>query len=275
MKDESLDRTGQPGELPGGCRDVFQQEGVAPLASENLQQLLGWIEKGRDGEPVTVVSPVCPDYSVESSDDRQRRYTFDKLNSGIGPMAALLYRSLPKLHALFSGCLRLPNFEHFVCVCDFDGFYENNLRRLGVTEAQFRAKVLESCEALRGQAPGGITASLLSEHCGGKVGWLRELGGTRKRLSQIEDGDEWESATIRDIARERRALYQRWLGEDKSESLIEVLVTAQGIEYATAGRVIKSRFQNPLILTAGNAKWERFFRAFAALPVLCLSDPHL
>jgi hypothetical protein len=275
MEDESLGHAGQPRELPSACREVFQQEGVAPLASENLQQLLRWIEKGRGGESVAVVSPVCPDYSVECADDRQQRYTFDRLNSGIGPMAALLYRSLPKLHAVFSGGLGLRNFKHFVCVCDFDGFYANNLRRLGVTEAQFRAKVLESCESVRRQAPGEITASLLSEHCGGKVGWLRELGVTRNRLSQIEGGSEWESATIRDIARERRALYQRWLGEDESESLIEVLVTAQGIEYATAGKVITSRFQNPLILTAGNAKWERFFRAFAAVPVLCLSDPHL
>jgi hypothetical protein len=190
-------------------------------------------------------------------------------------MAARLYRSLPKLHAAFGSDLKLRNFEHFVCVCDFDGFYENNLRRLGETEAQFRAKVLESCESLRSASPLQITASLLSDHCGGKVGWLKELTVTRRRLSQLERASEWESATIRSIARERLALYRRWLGQNQSDSLIEVLVTAQGIEYATAGRIISTQFPNPLVLTAGNDKWERFFRAFAAVPVLCLRDPLL
>lgn len=261
--------------LPGECHEVFQQEGLAPLAGENLELLLRWIQTGRNGEPMAVVSPVCPDYAMESADGQQRRYSFDRLNGGIGPMAVRMYRSLLRLHTMFGACWKVHSFRHFVCVCDFDGFYENNLRRLAVTEAQFRDKVLESCDSLRKEAPGEVTASLLSDHCGGKAGWLREISVTRRRLAQIEGGSEWERATIREIARERLALYQRWLGEDRDNSLVEVLVTAQGIEYATAGRMIATRFQNPLVLTAGNEKWERFFRAFASLPVLCLTDPNL
>jgi hypothetical protein len=269
-----LERTDQL-ELPDDCRAVFEQEGVASLARDNLESLLRWLDRGRDGEEVTIVSPVCPDYSVERADDRQHRYTFDRLNGGIGPMAARLYGSLSALHTLFSDRLRVPHFKHCFCVCDFDGFYENNLLRLSVTEGQFRDKVLGSCKSLGAEAPREVIASLLSDHCGGKAGWLTELAATRRQLAQIEGASEWERATIRAIAQERLALYQRWLGEDKAGLLVEVLVTAQGIEYATAGRIIARGFPNPLVLTAGNPRWERFFRAFAALPVLCVSDPEL
>jgi hypothetical protein len=236
MDSNTSSRIGLLEELFNESYAVFEEEGVASVAGDNLQLLRGWIEKGRAGEPLAVVSPVCPDYSVESADDRQqRRYTFDRMSTGIGPMAAVLYRSLTRLHAVFSDYWKMPRFEHFICVCDFDGFYENNLRRLGVNEAQFRTNVLATCESLTRQAPAGITASLLSDHCGGKAGWLTELSATRKRLAQIEGGSEWELDAIRAIARDRSALYQRWLGEQRNDSLIEVLVTAQGIEYATAG----------------------------------------
>lgn len=248
---------------------------MAAPAGENLQLLLRWIEQGRAGEPLAIVSPVCPDYSVENAADQQRQYNFEKLDSGIGPMATRLYRSLARLHASFRDELRINEFQHFICVCDFDGFYENNLRRVGETEAGFRLKVLQSCESLLRAAPVQVSASLLSDHCGGKAGWLRELTGTRRHLAQIEGGSEWESAAIKAIAQERLSLYRRWLGQNQSESLIEVLVTAQGIEYATAGRVIEARFPNALVLTVGNEKWERFFRAFAHLPVLCLKDSSL
>lgn len=262
-------------ELPGHCLEAFRQEGMALPTGENLRLLLRWIEQGRAGEPLTIVSPVCPDYSVEEATDQQRQYSFERLSGGIGPMAARLYRSLARLHATFRNELRIDDFRHVICMCDFDGFYENNLRRVGETEAGFRAKVLQSCESLRRTAPAQISASLLSDHCDGRAGWLRELTGTRRRLAQMEGASEWESAAIKAIAQERLSLYRRWLGQDQSESLIEVLVTAQGIEYATAGRVIDGCFPKTLVLTVGNEKWERFFRAFAHLPVLCLKDSSL
>jgi len=262
-------------ELSGPCLEVFEQEGMALPAGENLQLLLRWVEQGRAGAPRAIVSPVCPDYSLENGSDQQRQYDFERLNTGIGPMATRLYRSLARLHATFRDEVGISDFQHFICVCDFDGFYENNLRRVGETEAGFRAKVLQSCESLQRAAPARISASLLSDHCGGRAGWLRELTGTRRRLAQIEGGSEWESAAIKALAQERLSLYRRWLGQNQSESLIEVLVTAQGIEYATAGRVISGRFPNALVLTVGNEKWERFFRAFAHLPVLCLKDSSL
>ncbi|HEY6925100.1 MAG TPA: hypothetical protein VI653_16615 [Steroidobacteraceae bacterium] len=280
MKDQSSEKaslTSSDGlyELAAPCLEVFRQEGMAAPLGENLQLLLRWIELGRAGEQLAIVSPVCPDYSAKDTSDQQRQYDFERLNSGIGPMATRLYRSLAKLHATLRDVLQIADFRQFVCMCDFDGFYENNLRRVGETEAGFRAKVLQSCESLRRGAPAQLSASLLSDHCGGRAGWLRELTATRRRLAQMEGASEWESVAIKAIARERLSLYRRWLGREQSESLVEVLVTAQGIEYATAGRVIDAHFPNALVLTVGNDKWERFFRAFARLPVLCLQDSSL
>src|SRR3569833_1733250 len=231
-------------ELSGPCLEVFEQEGMALPAGENLQLLLRWVEQGRAGAPRAIVSPVCPDYSLENGSDQQRQYDFERLNTGIGPMATRLYRSLARLHATFRDEVGISDFQHFICVCDFDGFYENNLRRVGETEAGFRAKVLQSCESLQRAAPARISASLLSDHCGGRAGWLRELTGTRRRLAQNEKNNEKENATNKAHTQERLSLYRRWLGQNQSESLIEVLVTAQGIEYATAGRVNSGRFQD-------------------------------
>jgi len=80
------------------CHDVFSELGIADLDSARLME---WIHKGRAGEPLTVVSPVCPDYATEKSLDGRIHYTFNGVNGGIGLAAKRLYESLPRIDTLF------------------------------------------------------------------------------------------------------------------------------------------------------------------------------
>lgn len=254
------------------CRDVFEREGVVRPPEEKLMRLWEWLAKGREGQRLTIISPVCPDYAATKIDERRYRFTFDSLGGGVGLAAQRLFESLPALRSLFAEIIGTDPITHYMCVGDFEGFSAENVQRVGLDAQGFTRRLEESCAQIAAQSPTTVQTSLFCSLCGGEEGWRHEYAQMRSRIDAGEFDEQLRSGDLRDIARARKPLYQRWYPGHTDDSFFEELVLKQGIEYAVMGKIIEERCENPLVLGADHHRMGYFFYSLAAnIPVLYLS----
>jgi hypothetical protein len=254
------------------CTEIFSSEDACSVADPGLLEFLNWVRRARNGQRASMVSVVCPDYATSVDERGQPCYAFGGLNEGIGRAAQRLYPALSVLHRLIREELGLKDSQHYVYVADFEGFSEQNLIRVGVSEMEFTAKVRGQKVTLQRKSPVPVSVQLFSELCAGKVGWLKRLNQmrTRELAAQIDD------KLIQDIVRDRSSIYRAWFRQEEyDERLFPMLAVLQAAEYATIGEILASHFANPLIIGAGSEKLLRLHRLVANLPVLCLRAPNL
>ncbi|QJE03670.1 hypothetical protein HH212_26575 (plasmid) [Massilia forsythiae] len=252
------------------CQCVFRQEDVCPLSDTDIANLERWIAKGLSGAPLTIVSPVCPDYSATKGETRKYRFTFESVGTGVGLSCGRIFESLAALRRLFAD-LGLTNVTHHMYVGDFEAFNAENAKRVGLSTAAFVERNRGSCASIAATAPAPVITGLFTDLCGGRMGWEREYAGMRQRFEALEFGPIRGNPKYLEIAESRKALYRRWFDvDDSSDDFFESLVVSQGIEYATMGKIIGERFENPLILGADHYKMGQFYASAAPLPIIYL-----
>lgn len=254
-----------------GCKKVFQTEGVFPMSNKALIRMNNWIEKGQRGEQLSIVSPVCPDYSATEGEFRKFRYTFDSVGTGVGLACLRLFQSLSALHKLFVSTLELPNIQHYVLIGDFEAFSAQNCARVGLLTEDFVERLRTSCDAISMQSPEPVTVGLLTDAIGGRYRWEQEYANMKRRFEAEEFGPIEGNKLFCDIADARKQLYRRWYNApDGSDSFFERLVVAQGIEYSTMGKIIAETFVNPLVLGADHFRMAPFYNFASDMPVVYL-----
>ena len=262
--------------LAAACIETFAAEGIVAPSQETMERLVEWFRRGLAGEQLTVVSPVCPDYETVDGVAAKHRFTFNGLGTGSGVPAARLLRSLPKLRQLFDATFGLDCRDR-VCPGEFEGFSRANTERLGITEAEFAARVRRSCDALREVLDDDVTVSPFSALCGGRSGWVRRYESMLGRFRAGIFGPLAQSTMVTEAADARRSLYDRWYRVDNMpDDFYRDLVIRQGAEYATMGEIIETNAgcPNPLVLGADHAKMSPFYNLGAELPVLYLGSDY-
>jgi len=258
-------------DLLSKCLSILEQEGACKLSDENIQRFSDWIAMGQAGLPMTIISPVCPDYSFIKGENRTYRFTFETLNGGAGLSGLRLYESLAVLHDLFRNKVGIRSLKHHVCVGDFEAFSSENTSRLGLTKHEFVSLNKRSAETLANSAPAPVTTSLFTDHCGGERGWECAYADMEKRFQAHEFGDLENSTFVKDIAEARRPLYERWYpNSGMTQSDLAKRVVEQGLEYATMGHIISTTFENPLVLGADHNRMAPFYQLTGAFPVIYL-----
>jgi hypothetical protein len=231
-------------------------------------------------EPLTIVSPVCPDYSTEpiapTSDEngyaaKRHRFTFESIGSDLGVTAIHLLEFLPQLHERLKslGCA----FTHWICPGDFEGFSAETCARLDVSEAAFLEQIARQVDAIRASAPSNIEVCAFSDFCEGKPGWSDRCAAVEARMASgdlvhLKD-EEW----VKQTAIGRKALYDRWYPREAADASLYVdIVLRQGVEYAAMGDIIwtNPKLKNPLVLGADDHKMGQFYHALAPVPVIYL-----
>jgi len=260
-----------PLEVLDRCMGVLAREGACSLDPDEFRRFARWIGKGLRGEPLTLISPVCPDYAYTAGESRQFRFTFDSLNSGVGLAATRLLQSLPALRKLFVDELGLPVKRHDICLGDFEALSAENLARLSLTRDQFLERLDGSRRRIDELTQGCAMTSLFTDLCGGESGWHAAYAELKCRLEAGEFGDVHQRLGVVQIADARRPLYQRWYPELAAcPGFLESLVVAQGLEYATMGWVIGRATRNPLVLAADHHRMAPFYTLAADIPVIYL-----
>lgn len=250
---------------------TLRELGVCSLSNSDIRRINRWIEWGRAGRPLTIVSPVCPDYSFTAVADGKFRFTFESLGADCGLSGLRLLEAIEQLHQLFREELGCSNITHHICVGDFEGFSATNTNAVGLSKAEFVARNRISAAALAAASPVPVIASCFSDHCGGEVGWDRHYNRAVADFRSGAHRAEMADGFVQEIAESRRGLYERWHGQSGVDiSVLEDIVIAQGAEYAAMGAIIQSTFENPLVIGADHHRMAPFYNFGNDLAVLYL-----
>ncbi|MCW5234851.1 hypothetical protein D5047_00270 [Verminephrobacter eiseniae] len=260
-----------PLEVLDRCMDTLAHEGAYSLNVAEMRRFARWIGRGLRGESLTLISPVCPDYSYTGGESRQFRFTFERLNDGVGLAASRLLQSLPALRQLLVDELHLPIERHDIYLGDFEAFSAENCARLKITQQEFLKCLDGSRRCIDALSQGMAVAGLFTDLCGGEAGWHATYADLKRQLEAGEFGNVSERLGVTQIADARRPLYQRWYPEKSAQlGFLESLVVAQGLEYATMGLLIERSVRNPLVLAADHHQMAPFYTLAADIPVIYL-----
>src|SRR5262249_40560303 len=92
------------------CMGCFSREGITLQSSP--RKFADWVEKGRNGDFMFVVSTACPAYHYEHLPGAEPRYTYTGLGADIGLAGKRLFRSLDAFRRLLKEGLRIRRFQH-------------------------------------------------------------------------------------------------------------------------------------------------------------------
>ena len=237
---------------------------------QGMESILKWVQIGLQGEPLTIFSPVCPDYSVEPTDipNCPFRHTFNELGSGIGLIAQRILAAFPLVLDTLQSVGLKPKVV--VGLGDFEAYSETNLKRLNLTMPVFLERLTKSKEAFEQACSFPCDIAMITELFGGYDPWLQSFNEFTNRLNQ---GDFGSSALtekkLLKIVEKRKNLYDRCYGK---QSLLDHLpqLLNQGAEYAALGAAIFARFKNCLVLGADNDAMGSFYSVSHPIPALYL-----
>jgi hypothetical protein len=252
--------------------DALREADCVSPDDHQMGLIVDWLKRGLAGEPLTIISPVCPDYAVEDGEAACHRFTFSGVGTGIGVTAKRLFESLPVLSQLWRGDFGLK-LTHYVCPGDFEAFSAETNARLGLDEETFIDRLEMSRRSLLVHAPAPIETRLFTSLCCGKAGWVNLHADILKRMQDGAFGPLEGEAWLRAIALGRRGLYDRWYNvEDQEPAFYEAIAIRQGAEYAAMGHAIATHpdCKNPLILGADDHKMGAFYGLTSSIPVLYL-----
>lgn len=253
--------------------DLFANVNLARPSETDLQRFVAWVQKGLSGEPMTVVSPICPDYEAHHLGANIFRYSFNNLGSGVGVVAQRLQAALPQIHEVFQQ-IGL-NVRYIVAIGDFEAFSKETCERVGLSEAEFLARLKESQQHFKKTSAVSVETPLFTDLFGGKSNWVRTKGAILARMRAGDMGrTNLTPADLKAIASSRRGLYKRWYGFDDQSSLLEILLS-QGAEYCAMGEFIANGVVNGLVLGADHSRMAPFYSYHRPIPVLYLRNNYL
>lgn len=251
-------------------RSVLRETEIVAPEPEVFADVLAWIRRGQAGQPLTIVSPVCPDYEVEDGTVAKHRFTF----RGLGSTAGLTARRIFATFAPLGGFLREElglEVRHIVCPGDFEGLSDEVNARMEIDRAEFMARLELGRQDIEATSPAPVESRFFTDLCGGQAAWARI------HRAILDDFGTGELAAIRDLpwvrrlTQSRAELYRRWYGDAaRSADFILSKVLEQGAEYYAMGKIIRemSGYADPLVLGADDHRMGRFYRLAGRLPVL-------
>jgi hypothetical protein len=275
MKDSLLNRKYRctdslPPTVTHVISDVMERIDAIYPDEFTMQRIIEWISKGLNQEELTIFSPICPDYSVESTGNPvcPFRHTFNELGSGLGLIAQRIIAALPELvNALRSCHLKI---KVVIGIGDFEAYSDANLNRLNINQATFLERVEKSKQAFENTSPIAVDVQMVTDMFGGYRAWLNLYNEFTKRLNQGKFGaSALTEEKLLQIVRKRKNLYDRWYGEKTLTAHLPQLLM-QGAEYAVLGSMISKTMNNCLVLGADNDAMSPFYSVEQTLPTLYL-----
>ena len=157
------------------------------------------------GEPLLVVSPVCPDYSYHLDySSKQYIYDFKKLNGGVSLNASSLLQKEPELVEAL-GAYGVGKINYLMVMADVEADDPEILASVNLGRNEFLRKVGLSAQAILGETDEGLGTGVEVEMMS-VFFEAEDYVRAEAALSQVS------ASTIAGIAQDRAALYSRWFG---------------------------------------------------------------
>ncbi len=249
---------------------TLESAGLITPKPKDYSPVLYWLELAYLKNPVTLFTPLCPDYSIKKSSSGKVVFTFDDLGEDIGLTGARLLQILPYLSEFFSryGC----NVSFFVGFADFEALDSSTLKKLGITQDEFMTRLRESKKCLVESLPPNVEVQMITDMCEGVDNWCEMVKYIRKNFEGGNFGKaKLTSTQLGDILRARKDLFERWY-PDASPKELEYHLLTHGANYAAVGEIVLTTFLNPgdesfpLMLSVDHESMKSFYNP--AIPTL-------
>lgn len=199
---------------------------------EVSQAVSQWLQRAARGVPSTVLTIVCPDYAV----DEAGRYTFDRLNDGVGLVAQRAVNLLPQLWSIAqkSGW----DLNVVVAIADDEADDPKIVSGVNETREAFLAKLIRSQNALRAALPAEMRLETPFSTKVNPSVWQDALTEAEAKAAASQFfGPLSDKVDLERILCARRPLYQRWYGDDVN---VRATFAHQAISYMASGKLVQA-----------------------------------
>jgi hypothetical protein len=238
--------------------EVFELESIRAKVKLSIVQS---ISKGE----LEIITPLCPDYEHINLGMGLYKYTFNKLNDGLGLIGKRLSKIINNFHDVLSK--HKIKFRHYLYYGDFESYSEAIQKRLNISEDEFIKKLKKSSVNMKNKINNIAKVDLLVKKLSKKSIWLNKCKSNQKLIEEKYNKDIKFKILINEISSSRTELYSSWFPDKKEKDYIE-LVMQQGAEYTSMGDIFKKKFNNPLVLGLDHPKMADFYSLNIDIPVI-------
>lgn len=228
------------------------------------QQKLSFLKKVKFGK-VSIITPLCPDYEHVYIGLGLYKYTFNKLNDGLGLIGKRLVKIIKKIHKVLHD-YKIP-FEHIAFYGDFEAYSKEICKRVGCSEKEFKTKLKSSSKLIKKSVPEINFAGLLVEELSSKRKWVSLCKKNEKIIQSKINSDDNFKKLIHDILSSRMDLYKSWYPNLDEKKYINLLVK-QGAEYTSMGDLFSEKINNPVVFGLDHPKMGIFYNINSNITVL-------
>ena len=214
---------------------------------------------------ITLVTPLCPDYEHVKVGNGFYKYTFNKLNDGLGLIGKRFISIMNKLH--FTLEQSNIKFKHYLLYGDFESYSKNICVRLKVNEKQFISKVEKSAKKMKQNTNGKCKVGLIVKNLTNKKNWIKNCKLNEEKIFNKAKKDIKFRKNIEEIVRSRAMLYSSWF-PNLNRKNYNKLVVKQGAEYTSMGDLFLKKFKNPLVLGLDHPKMKNFYKINSKIAVI-------
>ena len=239
-------------------------EEVFELESIRAKVKLSIVKSILKGE-LEIITPLCPDYEHINLGMGLYKYTFNKLNDGLGLIGKRLIKIINNFHGVLSK--HKIKFKHYLYYGDFESYSEAIQKRLNISEDEFIKKLKKSSVNMKNKINNIAKVDLLVKKLSKKNIWLNKCRSNQKLIKEKYNKDIKFKILINEISSSRTELYSSWFPDKKEKDYIE-LVMQQGAEYTSMGDIFKKKFNNPLVLGLDHPKMADFYSLNVDIPVI-------
>lgn len=214
---------------------------------------------------ITLITPLCPDYEHIKIANGFYKYTFNKLNGGLGLIGKRFISIMHKLHdALDKHGIK---FKHYLLYGDFESYSESICKRLDVSEKSFIFKLQESTKKMKKSVNKKSIVGLIVKNLSNKKDWIKRCDLNEKKMYEKIKKDSRFNRLINEITNSRSMLYSSWF-PDQGQEDYKKLVIKQGAEYLTMADLFNKNFKNPLIIGLDHPKMKKFYNLNSKIAVI-------
>ena len=212
-----------------------------------------------------IITPLCPDYEHVSLGMGLYKYTFNKLNDGVGLIGKRLSKILNDFHKILEKYD--VKYKHFLYYGDFEAYSKEIQKRLKISEKEFIKKLENSAKNMKKKINGKAEVKLLVKELSKKNIWKKKCYENFFIINKKFNNDIKFKVLINEIASSRTELYSSWFPDLKGKEFSK-LSMMQGSEYTTMGDIFKKKFKNPIVLGLDHPKMADFYSLNVNIPVI-------
>ena len=205
---------------------------------------------------IEIITPLCPDYEHVYFGMGMYKYTFNKLNSGVGLIGKRILKINNNLHNLLKQFK--IKFHHYLYYGDFEGFSDVNCSRLGISEKKFLANLLISCKTMKNKINNKSSVDLLVKKLSSKKDWIKLCKLEEKKIKNAYNKEIFVRKVINEISMSRASLYAKWYPNMDKENYCKLAIQ-QGAEYSAMSKIFLKKFKNPFVLGLDHPKMSYFY----------------